>query len=214
MVIPTAPIEIIQKAFKDRVPINRFYNLKIFDHHKTNNPYQSKIPQGTGKDSPIVKDAGYNLLGNSLGNPVWTNLTLMSGSYTDNSGRTITFPRLDFETVLISVVLPRNIVKTVIQGRDGTVKEYIGESDAQISITGVICGLNGHYPIDEVNQLKQVIKAPIAIDVVSTYLQNLDIHSIVFEDREIAQDEGGYSYQRFSLNASSDVPQELRIEGV
>jgi hypothetical protein len=218
MKIPSAPIEILQRSLKDKVPINP-YNTKFIkealkNRQPSKNPYESKIPSSTSFDTPLVRDAGYNLLGNSLGNPVYTALTIMSGSYTDNGGRVITFPRIDFESVLISVSFPRVIIKTEIQGRDGTVKEYIGEGDAQLSIAGIICGLNGHYPIDEVNQLKQVIKAPIAIDVVSAYLQNLDIYSIVFEDREIGQDSGGYSYQRFVLSAISDIPQELRIEGV
>lgn len=178
------------------------------------NPYISKVPQGRLRDTPLSRDPGYNLLGNSLGNPVYTNLTIMAGSYTDNSGQTITYPRIDLETVLISVTFPRKIIKTEIQGRNGTVKEYIGEDDPQITITGMICGENGKYPYDAVNQLKEVIKAPVAVDVVSAYLQNLDIHSIVFEDRDLPQDLGGYSYQQFTLSAIGDVPQELRIQGV
>lgn len=171
------------------------------------------VPDTSTVDDPIVRDADYNLLGQSLGNPVYTNLTIMGGSYTDNQGNTINYPRVDFESILISVTLPRNIVKTKIQGRDGTVKEYIGEDDASISIRGIIAGPNGHWPIEEVTQLKQVIKAPVAVEVVSAYLQALDIHSIVFEDRELNEDEGGYSYQTFTLNAVSDVPQELRLSG-
>lgn len=191
------------------------FNIRGVKIHTMNkNPYQSKIPQGTSPDRPVIKDAGYNLLGSTLGNPVYTNLTFMSGSYTDSSGRVISFPRIDFEAVLITVSLPRNIIKTVIQGRDGSVKEYIGEADAQITVNGVITGTNGHYPIDELNQLLQVIKAPIAIKVISTYLQAIGIYSIVFEDRQLHQEAGSYSYQQFTLNAISDMPQELRISGV
>jgi hypothetical protein len=96
-------------------------------------------------------------------------------------------------------------------GRNGTVKEYIGEGDASISFKGVITGKNGHYPIEKVELLKQIIQAPISIPVVCKYLNDLDIHTIVFEDRILDQQEGGYSYQTFSLNAISDTPQELKF---
>lgn len=196
----TSSLPLLAQAFK-------MQSIKI-------NPYESKIPANNSIDSVIKKDADYNLLGNSLGNPVYTNLTILSGSYTDSKGREITYPRIDLESVLITVNLPRNIVKTEIQGRDNSVKEYIGEGDAVITINGIIAGLNGHYPAEEVSQLKQVIKAPVAVEVISPYLQNLDIYNIVFEDRELGQAEGGYSYQMFTLNAVSDLPQELRIGNV
>jgi len=112
---------------------------------------------------------------------------------------------------LISCVFPRNIVKTEIQGRNGTVKEYIGEGDAQISFRGVITGGNGHYPKQEVYNLMQLVKAPVSVPIVSDYLNNLGINAVVFDDRSFEQEEGGYSYQTFSVNAMSDAPVELHI---
>lgn len=178
------------------------------------NPYQGKIPQDDYRDQPIVRDADYNLLGNSLGNPVYTNLTFLAGTYTDKNGNEINYPRLDFESVILTVSLPRLLVLTEIQGSDGRVKEYIGEDDAVITINGIIPGLNGHYPINEVCQLKEVIKAPVAIEVVSPFLNNLDIHNIVFQERDLPQIQGQYSMQAFTLNALSDTPRELRITNV
>lgn len=147
-----------------------------------------------------------------LGTPIWDRVKFDAVSYTLADGTQRTSPAMEFEAILISVVFPRNIVKTAIQGRDGEVKEYIGEGDAQINFRGIICGSNGNYPTEKVGILKDIIKAPIAIPVISRYLQNLDIHSIVFEDRTLEQEEGGYSYQTFSLNAISDTPQELLIQ--
>lgn len=180
----------------------------------TQNPYLGKTPADPGQDDPIVRDSDYNLLGTSLGNPVYTNLTILSGSYTDDSGRVITYPRIDLEGILMTVSLPRNVVKTEIQGRNGSVKEYIGEGDAAIGINGIITGLNGQYPEADITQFLQVIMAPVALQVVSPYLQRLGIYSIVFEDRDINQTSGGYSYQTFSLNAISDTPQELLVNGM
>lgn len=181
---------------------------------RSNNPYASSISTISAMYNPDraqVRDADYNLLGKSLGNPVFTSVTFESISYTRQDGTPITTPRIDLETVIITCSFPRKVVKTEIQGRNGTVKEYIGEDDAQIEFNGMICGANGQYPYDEVLQMLSVIQAPTAIEVVSPYLMNLGISSVVFETREIGQQEGGYSYQPFSLKAVSDTPQELRV---
>lgn len=155
-----------------------------------------------------------------LGTPVYSQITfgLSIGSnneetttYIGFDGLTHALPIITFQAILISVSFPRNIVKTAIQGKNGTVKEYIGEGDATISFRGVITGANGHYPKDEVNALKMLIKAPISVPVISDYLNNLDIYNVVFDDRSLEQEEGGYSYQTFTLNAISDVPIDLHI---
>jgi hypothetical protein len=121
------------------------------------------------------------------------------------------FKDLVFDSILITVNQSKNITKTDIQGRDGTVKEYIGMGDYVITINGIITGNNGHYPIDEVKDLKKMLDANIAISVVSWYLQNLDVSLIVITDFEIPQEMGGYSYQKFSISALSDTPQEIQI---
>lgn len=123
----------------------------------------------------------------------------------------ITTPTLVLSQILISVTFPRNIVKTTIQGRNGTVKEYIGEGDASISFRGVLTAKNGGNPKDQIADLKKIISAPVAIPVGCAYLQNLGIYSVVFEDRTLEQEEGGFSYQAFTLNAVSDTPQEILI---
>jgi hypothetical protein len=167
------------------------------------NPYMGNENMVSQKDKPI----GFSV----MGTPVYADVTFDSVHYTDEQGNEQLTPRLSFYAILVDVNFPRNIVKTEIQGRPGTIKEYIGEGDAQITFRGIITGPNGHYPIDEVRSLKNLIKAPVPIPVICAYLNNLDIDSIVFEDRTLGQEEGGYSYQVFSLNAISDTPQELQI---
>ena len=131
--------------------------------------------------------------------------------YTDNNGVVRQFTAMTFATVLLTVQQDKKIVTTEIPGRDGTVKEYIGMDDFQISINGIIPGTNGHYPADEVNQLNQLVKAPIAIAAVSWWLQIWDIHNIVIKSFNIPQLPGGYSEQSFSITALSDTAQELKF---
>lgn len=150
-----------------------------------------------------------------LGTPVYTNIEFLPESYeTRTKGQFRDTPRLRYEAVLLSVTQAKKIIKTEIQGRDGTVKEYIGMDDYMVQISGIITGANGHFPIDEVALLRQVVEAPVPIPVASTYLNNLGINLLVVEDAEFSQEEGGYSFQRFTLNCSSDVPQELRLSNV
>lgn len=127
-------------------------------------------------------------------------------SYYGIDGNIYTVPSMTFDAVLIDVSFPRNIVKTEIQGRNGTVKEYIGEGDPNITFRGVITGKNGQRPSVEIANLKEMIKAPISIPVISNYLNSLDIYYVVFEERSLSLEEGGYSYQAFSLSAIGDSP--------
>lgn len=165
------------------------------------------IDQTDSRDQALYKSA--------LGTPVYSDITFQGGQYSTNTpGVNNIFPSLTYQAVLITVSQAKKIIKTEIQGRDGTVKEYIGLDDYAVSINGIITGPNGHYPIDEVSDLKAILDAPIAIDVACTYLQNLGIHSLVVESYTLEQKEGGYSYQTFSISCISDVPQELRLTNV
>lgn len=169
-------------------------------------------PYFDGIDSFDTSDGGIGF--SDLDTPIFSDVTFQSVTYTDENGNSITTPEMKFETIIIDVMFPRNIVKTVIQGKNGTVKEYIGEGDAEIGFRGMVTALNGNSPAELIAELKKIIKAPVAIPVVSAYLQNLDIDSVVFENRTLGQEEGGYSYQTFSINAVQDVPIELQISGI
>lgn len=180
-----------------------FQNTRVINNPQTN-PYlnNADLSKPPNKDKELYKS--------SLGTPVVTDLTLKGGSYTSVGGQKITFNDIKFALVLISVSQSKRIVETEIQGSDaGDVIEYIGMSNYQININGIFSGGNGHYPIEDVNALHQLLKAPVAINVVSTYLGNLDIFNIVVKDFALGQDPGGYSQQAFSIQAISDTPVEL-----
>lgn len=175
------------------------------------NPFNGRIDTTDTRVTELYKS--------QLGTPVFIDVTFGDNQnptvYRDLKTNTdVTLPVMVFQAILCSVVFPRNIVKTEIQGRNGTVKEYIGEGDAQISFRGIITGLNGQYPADVVAELRALSLAPVPVPVISEFLNNLDIYTVVFEDRSFEQEEGGYSYQTFSLNAISDTPQELRLSGI
>ena len=164
------------------------------------------VPQGTTPDAALYKSA--------MGTPVFADITFLEGSYETNiKGVFKTFPQQTYYAVLITVTQPKVIIKTQIQGRDGTVKEYIGLADYNIQVQGIITSANGVYPTDAVLDLKALTDAPIVIEVACTFLNNLGITQMVVDDggAEFAQQAGSYSYQTFSIPFVSDTPQELRL---
>jgi len=65
---------------------------------------------------------------------------------------------LILESVLIEVRQTKNIQRTPVQGRNGTVKEYIADGDYDITIRGVITTPRiNSYPLDEVRALVSIL---------------------------------------------------------
>jgi hypothetical protein len=168
------------------------------------NPYEGKINQLDNRDPELYKSA--------LGTPVVIDLLFKSVTYTDfNKNRKVTTDEVRLQTVLCTVSRPSIIIKTQIQGRSGTVKEYISKDDYVITINGIISGQNGQYPETEALALQRIADAPVAIPVVSRFLNALEIFNIVVEDYSMPQTAGGISKQDFTLNCISDDPLELQI---
>ncbi|MEI8137589.1 MAG: DUF6046 domain-containing protein, partial [Bacteroidota bacterium] len=78
-----------------------------------------------------------------LGTYTFSNLSLTDKS----TGNTIVI-----DTALFNVTQTKNIITTSIQGRNGTVKEYISLGDYNVTIKGVLTGTNGLYPLDTLTQ--------------------------------------------------------------
>ena len=173
------------------------------------------MPEIFFRNIPIQSTSRDASIGDStLGTPVQSNIIFQKGSYDDDNGNSQTWDELTYNAVLITVSQAKKIVKTEISGKNGTVKEYIGLDDYNVQVNGIITGLNGVHPKDEVAQLKKMLDAPVPIKVSCPYLQNLGIVNLVVDTYEIGQSEGGYSYQQFAISFIDDIPTELRISDV
>jgi len=159
----------------------------------------------------VAQDSGvgYN---SPLGTIVLSDILFHSQTYTNESGITVTFPDILLQAVLLSVNQTKNIVKTQIQGRAGTIKEYIGMGDYSLSIRLIICGDNGVYPEQAVQDIVTMCNCNKEITVTSKYLNKFGIQYMVIESYDINQDEGQYSRQAISISASSDKPVNLRFK--
>jgi hypothetical protein len=146
-----------------------------------------------------------------LGTPVFSNLIFHAGSY-EYKGKTINYPELTIETVLIDVNMEKLINATPLQGRDGTVKEYVSDGDYEISIRGAIVSKYANqYPKEDMDKLIQLIKVKQALNVSSRFLQMFSIHSLVIRAHSFGEREGYNNEQLFMLTCLSDEPLELKL---
>jgi hypothetical protein len=132
--------------------------------------------------------------------PVFDNITL---DILDNN--------LRIDTVLIEVSQSKTIIKTAIQGIDGTVKEFISDSDYQVSIKGLIASEDRNYPESDVTTLIDILKKKEAIRVTSAFLNYLKIDDLVVESYNLKMQEGFENIQLFEMQCVSDRPVELII---
>ncbi len=147
-----------------------------------------------------------------LTHQLFSNLEFQGGSYYDENGKQITYPTLVFDTVLMQVDLRKNIAKTKITGRNGTVKEYIGMDDYKITIDiDVLSNQNGVYPLEKVDQLMEILSAPVSLKVNSNHLLKFGIYYLVIDRARAPQERGGYSQQVFHIEADSDYPLIIQL---
>lgn len=152
----------------------------------------------------------------NLGAPVWSNLILLAEGTTVGNPTTINPDNgkrdLRIDTCLITVVLPKVIQKTEIQGRNGTVKEYISDGDYQITVRG---SLNTEYPTvfptDDIDLLNQFAKLKTSIPVSSRYLDIFGITDIVLERVDFIEKLGYRNEIDFEIAAVSDYPLEFSL---
>jgi hypothetical protein len=127
------------------------------------------------------------------------------------NGQSFSFDEIKIDVALFEVNYPKNIIATPIQGRDGTVKEYISDGDFQINIKGVLFAPNNTFPLDDFVSLIKVVKAPVPIKVNSWYLQKFGIYNLVITSSSFWQQPGKFSQQAFEISALSDSTIELNI---
>ncbi|MCF6184359.1 MAG: DUF6046 domain-containing protein [Bacteroidales bacterium] len=154
----------------------------------------------------IYKSVLKSLDGKSLktskffGLPMWDNLIL------DTQDK-----KLAIDMVLIDVSMTKNIIKTQVAGMNGTIKEYISDGDYALNIQGAIFNdkNTNEYPEDDVSTLIEICNKPESIRVESKFLDFFEITDIVIENYKLSAKEATNNVQFFSINAVSDMPEEL-----
>ena len=157
-----------------------------------------------------------------LGTPVFSNLEIKGGQYLDNDGETVIFDGIRLDTCLLEVSVDKNIIRTPIDGRDGTVKQFINLGDYVINVQGIIIGTTeavnggfevtdtGRVPEEEIRKLNEIFKVPQELEIVSEFLDFFDISTVVIEGGSFGQREGFRDSVYFGFSMLSDRPIELK----
>lgn len=146
-----------------------------------------------------------------IGTPIYGRIIFGSGevgsknTYYDYQGVKGTYTTMQLDSAIVTANFNQIVIKTQIQGRRGTVKEYISSGDMDISITGVFSDNPDTFPETFISQLNALLNAPTTIPINNKFLNLLGINTIVFVDGcQLPQSEGSYSNQRYVLRALSD----------
>ena len=115
-----------------------------------------------------------------------------------------------FDTVIFGISQTKNIVTTAVQGRNGTIKEYISDGDYQIDVQLLVVN-NGSkiYPADLVNDFIGLLQVQDSLECISPFLQAFNIFNVVVESYKALSREGFMNTQPFELTLLSDNPIEL-----
>lgn len=109
------------------------------------------------------------------------------------------------------------IVTTEIQGRDGTVKEYIGKGDYAISLKGILAPplTDGRYarryPEQQVQALRRVVDLGETIPIACRLCAQFGIYNVVVKSVSWPPLPGFTNLQAYELRLLSDDPPELLV---
>jgi hypothetical protein len=150
-----------------------------------------------------------------FGLPIYDVVSFGGVTYEDEIGETVAVlpgSKFTLDKVVLEVNQSRNIVKTELAGRNGTVKEYMSDGDYQISISGSFTEESNVIPYLQVQTLHKFCKAPFELKVESGFLNYLQIYSLVIEAYTIRPRQGFRNIVDYDLTCISETPFEIRNE--
>jgi hypothetical protein len=112
---------------------------------------------------------------------------------------------------MLDVSQDKVIVTTPVNGRNGTIKEYIYLDDFQITIRGVLIGEGNQYPHDQRKALQNVYSVNSSYGVNSRVLNDQGIYALVFKNLSFTDVEGYNNVCGYTLTALSDLDVLLNI---
>ncbi|GAA4156601.1 hypothetical protein GCM10022217_15770 [Chryseobacterium ginsenosidimutans] len=144
-------------------------------------------------------------------------LTSLVLRYTDVESKT-TY-EFEFIECIITVNQEKNIVATALQGRNGTIKEYISDGDYSITVDAAInnyqegddTGASLEYPIDKVKELQKILNLPETLSVQSDFLEIFKVRSVVVKSFYLTQ-ETHSNRQAIQIIMLSDEPYEIKLK--
>lgn len=131
--------------------------------------------------------------------------------------------RVELAECIITVNQEKNIVSTPMQGRDGTVKEYISDGDFTISVDAAVSSYvidqkgqsdynDSHaYPLSQLEDIISILKVKDTLETHSDFLTLFGITNIVVKSYGMVQ-ETHSNRQGFNIQMLSDLPYEIKMQ--
>lgn len=116
------------------------------------------------------------------------------------------FFNVTLDLAVITVNRPRNILKQIVNGDDGTVKTYIANGDYEISINGIIAGTSPlQTDVGKIAQLDAMFSLKKNLKIASIYLNNtLGVLDVVVDSYNFTPNVEYGNLTEFSINLVSD----------
>lgn len=148
-----------------------------------------------------------------FGLPVFAPVELNAPA-TEIDGVSYVQERITLDKCIIAINQTKMIVRTAVQGRNGTVKEYIADGDYDINIRAVLVNHNKFsFPESDVNRLKNICSRAQNIELLNDLSAMLGITEVVIESYSIQQVEGFTNLINVEIAAVSDTPVLLSLNG-
>ena len=155
----------------------------------------------------------------STGNPLVSYVTLKRPAYNnEQQERDAAFDdNLDLfylDHVLVGVRQNKMIVKTQVEGLDGTIKEYISLGDYEITISGKLVNEidDRARPTQQMENLLRFLRYNDAIRMVSKATLPHNIESVVVMDYSFDEQAGYVNQIPFRIRLLSDTPEEIKFK--
>lgn len=139
---------------------------------------------------------------------------LQKNRYINLIGEEKAFIPLRIVECIVNVNAQKRVVKTMIQGRNGSIKEYIGDDDYQISIQGLISGNHfntknikayNNFPEQYLKDFVDICSIGYSIPVRNVLLNRVfKITNLVIENFRVTPEPGKSTSIPFEISAVSD----------
>ncbi len=114
------------------------------------------------------------------------------------------------DSAIVEITRQKNIVTTVVQGRDTSIKEFINNGDFAVKVSGVLASETADYPMQKLKLLHEYLQYEGSISILNEKLNALDINELVITNYSIPPTPFT-NIQPFTFNCLSEKPVELII---
>jgi hypothetical protein len=115
---------------------------------------------------------------------------------------------------LIGISCSKNIIKTAIDGMDGTFKELYSMNDYTITIKGIAVDEENpdRYPQVAINRIREICEKRKSVEIINPLTTYFNIGLIAIESWDIPEVQGAFGMQPYTITGVSDKEYQLILK--